>query len=209
MKLPQITLCTVGSIKYKDQMQNQLDYSSSKIGFGAVKNIIAETNTIDEWNRFIVFELGEHIDTEFALLVHPDGGIAEPSVWRDSWFLYDYVGAPFPVPHDNFSYRDINGNLQRVGNSVSLRSKKLMMLPKRLNMEWKPFYGFYNEDGYIAVNMRHKFEEWGCKFAPLSEAVYFGREYDVAENQFIDKTFTYHKTQVYKNFDYPNFETGI
>lgn len=209
LELPQVTLIALGSEKYRKQQQQQLDYSSSKIKFGAMKNIIVPTNTIDEWNRAIVFDLGDYVDTEFALLVHPDAGIAYPEVWRDSWLLLDYIGAPFPIPEDNFSYRDIHGKLQRVGNSMSLRSKKLMMLPKRLNLEWKPFYGFYNEDGAIAVNYRHIFEEYGCRFAPLSEAVYFGREYDVPENQYIDKTFTYHKHLSPKNKDFPNFEVSV
>lgn len=81
LKLPNVTLCCIGSEKYREQQQNMLDYCSSKVEFGAVKNIIVDTNTIDEWNRAVVFNLGDHIDTEFALLVHPDGGIANPDAW--------------------------------------------------------------------------------------------------------------------------------
>ena len=149
MKLENVTLCCLGSEKYKDQQQAMLDYCSSKIEFGAVKNIIVNTQTIDEWNRAIVFDLGDYIETDYALLVHPDGGIAEADMWNDKWLEYDFIGSPFPLPSDDFSYRDINGNMQRVGNSVSLRSKKLLQLPKKINMEWKPFHGFYNEDGYV------------------------------------------------------------
>ena len=121
IKLPNVTLCTFGSEKYKDQHQKALDYSSKKVDFGAVKNIIVPTNSIEEWNRAIVFDLGDYIETDFALLIHPDGGVAEADMWRDEWLNYDYIGSPFPIPTDNFSYRDINGKIQRVGNSVSLR----------------------------------------------------------------------------------------
>ncbi len=206
LKLPNVTLCCIGSQKYKEQQQKALDYSSRGIEFGAIKNIIVNTNTIDEWNKAVVFDLGDYIDTDFALLIHPDGGIGEPELWRDEWLNYDFIGSPFPLPTDDFSYRDINGKIQRVGNSVSLRSKKLLQLPKKIGMEWKPFHGYYNEDGYISVNMRHVFEEHGCKFAPFEEAVLFGREAPLPENKDL-KTFVYHKT-IGENSCYPDFEKG-
>ncbi len=205
MKLPNVTLCCIGSEKYKAQHQKALDYSSKDIEFGEVKNIVVDTNTIDEWNRAVVFDLGDHIHTEFALLIHPDGFVVHPELWNNEWLQYDFIGSPFPMPKDDFSYRDVNGVIQRVGNSVSLRSKKLLDLPKKIGMEWKAFHGFYNEDGYISVNMRHVFEEHGCKFAPLEVAKYFGRESEIAENKDIQKTFVFHKHQG-RNKNYPNFE---
>ena len=204
LKRPNVTLCCFGSEKYRDQQQEALDYSSIGIEFGAVKNIIVPTDSIDQWNRAVVFDLGDHIDTEYALLIHPDGGIGNPSAWDNKWLEYDYIGAPFPLPNDTFSYRDINGEIQRVGNSVSLRSKKLMTLPKKIGMEWKPFHGFYNEDGYIAVNMRHKFIEHGCKFAPFEEAVKFGMENPLPEHEGVEP-FVFHK-HMGTNAKYPNFE---
>jgi len=206
LRLPNVTLCTLGSEKYKEQHQKALDYSSQNIEFGAVKNIIAPTHSIDEWNKAVVFDLGDHIDTDFALLIHTDGGIGEPQLWRDEWLQYDYIGAPFPLPTDSISHRDIYGNIQRVGNSVSIRSKKLLQLPKKIGMEWTSFHGFYNEDGYICVNMRHVFEKHGCKFAPFEEALLFGKEMPLPENKGL-KTFAYHKT-IGENSIYPNFEEG-
>jgi len=203
MKLPNITICAVGSEKYREQNQNQLDYSTRKIEFGAVKNIIVPTHSIDEWNRYVVFDLGEHIESEFALLIHPDGGIAESEMWDDEWLSLDYIGAPWPLPTDDYSYRGINNTIYRVGNSVALRSKKLMDLPKKLNMEWKSFHGFYNEDGYIAVNKRHIFEEHGCKFGTYEQALRFGRENLMPD--YDGPTFTYHKN-FGVNIKYPNYE---
>src|SRR3990167_5668021 len=69
------------------------------------------------------------------------------------------------------SFRDVNGKIQRVGNSVGLRSKKLLDLPKKLNLEWKSFHGYFNEDGAISVNYRHIFEANGCKYMPFEEAI--------------------------------------
>lgn len=204
IKLPNVTLCTFGSEKYKNIHQKSLDYASRYIDFGAVKNIIVDTNNIDEWNKAVVFDLGDYIDTEFALLIHADGSIGEPQLWDDAWLKYDYIGSPWPLPKDNFSYRDRDGKIQRVGNSVSLRSKKLLTLPKKIGMEWRPFHGWYNEDGYICVNMRHVFEEHGCKFAPFEVALKFGKETPLPENKGL-KTFLYHKT-IGENARYPDFE---
>lgn len=204
LKLPKVTLCAVGSEKYRDQQQKILDYSSAYIEFGAIKNIIADIPNIDEWNRFIVYELGDYIDTEYAILVHPDGGIGNPFAWDNKWLEYDFIGSPFPLPTDDFSYRDVNGVIQRVGNSVSLRSKKLLQLPKKIGMEWKPFHGFYNEDGFVSVNMRHVFEEHGCKFAPFEEAVKFGMETPLPEHEG-KVPFVFHKHYGF-NSKYPNFE---
>ncbi len=204
INLPNVTLCAFGSEKYREQQQNMLDYCSKKMNFGAVKNIIVPTNSIDEWNRAVVFDLGDYIDTDYALLVHPDGGIANAESWDDEWLKYDFIGSPFPFPNDDYSYRDVNGVLQRVGNSVSLRSKKLMQLPKKIGMEWKPFHGFFNEDGYISVNMRHVFEANGCKFAPFEEAVRFGMEHVLPEHDGV-KPFVYHKDYG-ANAEFPNFE---
>lgn len=203
MKLPQVTLIALGSEQYREQQQKALDYSSSKIEFGAVKNVIVPTNSIDEWNRTIVFDLGDYVETEFALLVHPDGGVAEASMWDDEWLKLDYIGAPWPLPTDDFSYRGINNTLHRVGNSVALRSKKLLDLPKKLNMEWKSFHGYWNEDGFIAVNNRHIFEAHGCKFGTYEQALKFGRENPMPEYE--GPTFTYHKN-FGVNIKYPNYE---
>jgi hypothetical protein len=42
-----------------------------------------------------------HVDTEFAILVHEDGFIVNPECWSDEFF-YDYIGAPWPIPNDDF-----------------------------------------------------------------------------------------------------------
>jgi hypothetical protein len=57
-----------------------------------------------------------------------------------------------------------------------LRSKKLLDVPVKLNLEWKPFHGFTNEDGFICVNYRHKYIDEGCKFADIDVAKYFSHE---------------------------------
>ena len=149
----------------------------------------------------MVYKLSEYIHTDFALIIQSDGYVINPDSWRDEFLEYDYIGAPFKLPTDNFSYRDIYGKIFRVGNGgFSLRSKKLIELANKLNLEWKPFHGFYNEDGFICAMNRHIYEENGCKFAPLHVAKYFSHESDIPENQGLS-TFGFHgKWSRFKKF---------
>ena len=206
LDLSNVTLIAMTSVKIPQTIK-ALQYSSRDIKFGAIKiisdikpddlpsDIIHEytekMSNIDDWNYSIIYKLGKHIDTEFAILIHDDGFIINPKSWRPEFFEYDYIGAPWPLPMDDFSYRDINGEIIRVGNSVSLRSKKLIDLPVKLNLEWKPFHGYYNEDGFICVNYRHIYKEHGIKFADIDVAKYFSHETQLPETMGIEP-FAFH-----------------
>lgn len=194
-QLPQVTLICMSGIGYdKEGHRKAIERSMEGIDFGAVKHIQLDwIKNVDDWSKAIIYELPKYVQTDYALLIHPDGYIINPEVWDDDWLNYDYIGAPWPEPQDNFSYRDITGKVQRVGNSVSLRSKKLLQVPIKRQLEWKPFYGYYNEDGFICVNNRHIYEQEGCNFAPLSVAKFFGKEHEIPENKGL-KTFTFHET---------------
>jgi hypothetical protein len=197
IQLNNITLVLMSSVKIEESIK-ALEYSCKGINFGSVKLIsdikpdnlpeyitweyINKINNIDEWNYSIIYKLGNYINTEFAILIHDDGYIINPSSWREEFLNYDYIGAPFPLPNDNFSFRDINNDLIRVGNSVSLRSKKLIDLPNKLNLEWKSYDGgYYNEDGFICCHNRHHYENDGCIFAPIDVAKYFSHETEIPE----------------------------
>lgn len=218
LDLKNTTLVALTSIKLEKTIK-ALEYSCRGINFGAVKLIsdrrpenmplyiqheeCPQMSNIDEWNYAAIYELPQHVDTEFVILIHDDGFIVNPSSWTDDFLEYDYVGAPYPLPTDNFSYRDINGEIIRVGNSVSLRSKKLIDLAVDLDLEWKPFHGYYNEDGFICVNYRHKYVENGCIFAPIDVAKCFSHESMIPEVQGI-KPFAFHRhwgtNRIYPNF---------
>lgn len=192
----QLSNCTLIVLTNKDfeGHKRAIDESCKGIEFGAVKLVWDEKCTsIDEWNRKIVFELGQYVDTEYAILIHADGYITNPELWDDKWLNYDYIGAPWPLPSpsDMVSYRDRGGVVRRVGNSVSLRSKRLLDLPKKLGMEWKAYHGFTNEDGYICVNNVHIFEDHGMRIAPLEIARHFSKEHEILENVGLS-TFAFH-----------------
>lgn len=192
LELPQVTLICLTNKDFEGH-KKAIDKSCEGINFGAVKLIWDEKCTsIGEWNRKIIYELGDYVDTEYALLIHNNGFVVHPECWKEEWLRYDFAGSPFPLPNDNFSYKDFKGNIQRVGNSVGLRSKKLLDLPKKLNLPWVPFHGFLNEDGWVSVGNRHIFELNGCKFMPFEEALHFGRETELPENKNIKDTFIFH-----------------
>jgi hypothetical protein len=218
LKLPNVTLIALTSVRIPETIK-ALEYSCKNVEFGKVKlasdikpenlpdYIIHEytekSSNIDEWNYNIIYNLPKHVDTDFCILIHDNGFVVNSESWKDEFLEYDYIGAPWPLPNDNFSYRDIKGNLIRQGNSVSLRSKKLLDVPNKLNLEWKSFHGFTNEDGYICVNYRHKYLEEGCKFADIDVAKYFSHESMIPEIQGI-KPFAFHN-YLGTNNQYPKF----
>jgi hypothetical protein len=196
-----------------------LDYSCKGINFSSIKLIssadslfrprqctwipIRPFTSVNDWGRFVIYDLHKHIDSEFILLIHADGFVVNPSMWREEFLNYDYIGAPWPIPKDRYSYRDIYGNIIRVGNSVSIRSLRMLQAPSKLRLTWAGDNGFYHEDGFLSVQNRHVLTEYGLRFAPLSIAVFFSREYTIPENRNI-APFAFHKWHG-KNKCYPCF----
>ena len=219
LTLPNVTLVAMAS-KNINATADALMYSSQKINFGEVLLIshrkpfflskkinfktTSKTKNIDEWSYKIVYDLSDYINTDYIMLIHSDGFIVNPDQWRDDFLNYDYIGSPWPMPKDDYSYKDINNNIVRVGNSVSLRSKRLLDLPKQIKMPWGPFHGFYNEDGFICVKNKHIFEEHGHRFAPLEVAKYFAHESIIPEIAGI-KPFAFHR-YIGTNAQYPKFK---
>lgn len=190
--LPDVTLIALTNRDFEGH-KRALDKSSEGIEWGDRKIIWDDSITsIDDWNYKIIYELHNYISTGFALLVHSDGFVVDPSIWRDAFLDFDYIGAPWPLPRDNYSYRTPRGEIVRVGNSVSIRSRRLLRLPSELGLPWKSYYGNTNEDGFLCCHNRHILEQHGCKFAPLEVAKHFSREHDIPENEGI-KTFAFHQ----------------
>jgi hypothetical protein len=198
-----------------------LNYSTKSIDFGEVtlvthekprllpKHIeyqhIDKISNIDMFNYAMVYDLYKYVHNEFAILVHADGFVVNPKSWKDEFMDYDYIGAPWPIPDENdkITYRDEFGDLYRVGNSVSIRSRQLMELPKKIGMKWEPFHGWYNEDGFICVNRRKEFEKYGCKYAEPDLAAHFSQERMTPECEGVTP-FCFHKWDG-KNSKYPKF----
>src|SRR3990167_8493029 len=104
LKLPNVTLICLTSKDFEGH-KKAINKSCEGISFGGVKIIWDESiKNINDWNRKIIYELSSYIDTDFALLIHGDGYVINPSAWSDRFLDYDFVGAPWPFPTDNYSY---------------------------------------------------------------------------------------------------------
>ena len=191
MKLSNVTLIALTGIDYKtSEHAFAIEKSCEKIEFGAVKLIqLSHIKDIDTWNHAMIYDLPKYVETSHCLVIHDDGYVVNPELWNDEWLSLDFIGAPFPLPKDAYSYRDEMGDLVRVGNSVSLRSKKLLDLVA--TREWKYYFGNCNEDGFITCHNRKWLESKGCKFASLEQAVHFSKENEIPENTGL-KTFAFH-----------------
>lgn len=194
--LDNITIVGVAGTKAKETLW-AIKYSCKDIKFGRavlitpedieddeVEIIKCEPLNYEQYNHFIVYRLNEYIKTDFALVVQNDGYVVNSNQWDGTFLNYDYIGAVWPLPQDDFSFRDEFGDLYRMGNGgFSLRSKKLLSLANELNLPWKEYYGFYHEDGFVCVHNRKTYEKHGCVFADLETASKFSHESNVLETQ--------------------------
>jgi len=186
IELNNVTLCTVSSIETEYHIR-ALKYSSQYFKFAETKFI--SDKEIDqpgiEWIKcdpmtsqhdysfYMVNDFYQHINTEFVLIVQADGFIINPYKWTDIFLEYDYIGAPWPhEPQYGFA-----GNT-RVGNGgFTLRSKKLIEMPVKLNFPNRNKQeDVWHEDAYYCIAQRKALEENGCKFAPLEVAKHFSHE---------------------------------
>jgi len=217
--IPNVTLVSVATTEV-EATSKALEYSVNSLRFDRVLLIshfdpAPDSNTykhiqiepfksVADWGRFVIFDLHKFIDTDFIILIHADGFIVNPEKWDSNFLKYDYIGAPWPLPRDNFSFRDYYGNIIRVGNSVSLRSKRLLELPSELDLDWETVdHGYFHEDGFLAVQNRHILQKYGIKYAPLSVAVHFSKERVIPENKGV-KSFLFHQWSG-ENSKYPCF----
>ena len=223
LNLKNITLICVATKDVKASYK-ALKYSSKDINFEKIMFLSNEEDPKDkdiihikikpfksvaDWGKFIVFDLHKYIDTDFIILIHSDGFIVNPKSWKDNFLEYDFIGAPFPIPKNNKTYSDYKGNIIRVGNSVSLRSKKILQLPSELKLSWTKYDPNYlHEDGYLSVHIRHILEKHGVNFAPFKIACEFARESTFDENRNINP-FAFHKwagpNRQYPRFSYNDF----
>jgi len=218
IKLSDVTLVAVATTKIKETI-SALEYSMQSIDYEDILLItntniksndyrtakINSFNSVSDWGEFIVFKLHNYIKTNYILLIHHDGFVVNPSSWDKHFLNYDYIGAPWPISKDGFSYLDNKKNIIRVGNSVSLRSKRLLELPSKLDLSWHNLdHGFFHEDGFLCVQSREVLLKNDIKFAPYEIAKFFSREYTFSDNKHL-KPFVFHKWYGENRF-FPCFE---
>ena len=194
-KLPTITLVSVACTKVPETIeamrkcQSQMQFNRSllltheDIQFPGIE--VAKIDKLDYkgYNEFVAMKLWQYIGTDFVLLVQNDGLITDVSKWDDKFMNYDFVGAPWPVPNDETTYRTPNGQLKRVGNGgFSFRSRRLLRAPTILGLEFTDNgTGFPHEDGFLCVHSGEILEANGIRFAPIDIAAKFSTEVTVPE----------------------------
>jgi hypothetical protein len=206
INLPDVTLICISSVNLS-QTYFAFQKSVEGVNFGAVKLVTHERpkdlpdfieyskcyniTNINEYSYYCIYNLTNHVNTSHCLLIQADGFVINPDKWENSWLEYDYIGSLWE--YNENAYIDPFGNHQRVGNGgFSLRSKKLLDVPKHEHIEWDvnqgDFYKHMNannfaEDGNICVHNRHIYERCGCKFAPVEVAARFAHEKSIKETE--------------------------
>ncbi len=200
MILDNVTIASVNGTTNVDNTMKAMNHCLDQVSFG--DSIIFTTTKFEssriryenipklDWmgyNKFIVEELYDRIDTDFVLIVQGDGFIVNSSAWSDDFFNYDYIGAPWSdfiirtseMPQLS-KFKDQTVPIQNyVGNGgFSFRSKKMLKACKELGHDGKS-----PEDAYICLVNLAYFKEKGVEFAPVEVADRFS--YDLwAEKPF-------------------------
>lgn len=126
--------------------------------------------SVDDYSRFCLRDMAEHIRTPLALVIQWDGYVVNPAAWANAFRKYDYIGAPW---HGLFP-----PETPLVGNGgFSLRSRKLLAALRRL-----PIPGNLWEDRVVCHVHRGRLErEFGVRFAPVRIADRFAYQYRIPE----------------------------
>jgi hypothetical protein len=211
LKLPDVTLVALSSVKIPETIAS-LKRSYSQVEFPYVKlvthslpdnlpeEIIYEEcpqlKNIDDYNYYAFIELGRHIQTKFALVVQHDSWILDVNCWTDEFLGYSFIGAPWPIAEN--SYIANNGTRSRVGNDgFSIKSKRLLDIPKENNFNLREEQGWKNVDGQTCCYWKKELLELGINYAPVELAAKFSFETLVSENIQIKKFFGFHKHYPY------------
>ena len=125
---------------------------------------IAKLASLDDYSRFVLKSLAQHIATPYALVVQWDGYVVDAAAWSDDFRQFDYIGAPWAWYADGMT----------VGNGgFSLRSRKLIEATAADGFE---FVAGTPEDHQVCRVHRRALGEAGVRFAPELVAAAFSYE---------------------------------
>lgn len=175
MNLKNVTLFGISTNDFPS-LEKAANICLEQIQFGDVVLIKDEPRikSYKDYNRYMIYNLHEHIKTDFVLTIQHDGYILNPAAWTDDFLKYDYIGAVW-------NWEDtwiVEGC--RVGNGgFSLRSKKFIEESAKLT-------GYYdmNEDMFLCILNHKELESKGIKFATVEVASKFSIEGGTWTNEF-------------------------
>lgn len=146
---------------------------------------VAPLASIHDYNRMMVKELADHIETDHVLIAQYDGFIANPERWSHDFLDYDYIGAPWP-----------QFDRHNVGNGgFSLRSRRLLTVLRDMDvaLDDRP------EDIAICQLWRSRLEQrHGIHFAPTDVARRFSYESGPSTGPSFGFHGLYHLNRYYK-----------
>ena len=139
----------------------------------------------DYFSEFVLLNYSKLFNTEYMINFHHDGFIQNPSSWDNSFFDYDYIGAPM----HNFGFL-LNGN-----GGFSLRSKKMMDVVSELYKQNNLLKNI-PEDVVISIFLKDILNNIDIKFAPLEKCVKFSLEHHLVFNETkFEESFGFHEIE--------------
>lgn len=177
LALPEVTLCAVTSVNVQATLR-ALQACLEQIAFADCKLLtdapvqpchpeitvvpIRRIRSSQDYSRFMLSELADHVETPHCLVVQWDGYVLDARRWQPSFLDYDYIGASWPQFDDGLD----------VGNGgFSLRSRRLIEACRD-----PAFIAEHPEDVAIGRTNRAWLESQGLRIAPRDLADAFAAE---------------------------------
>lgn len=197
LSLSDVTLVSVcGNAKFLVGIIKAARYCMKNTDFGKVKILsnvdvkvsdieIIKIPTLDKekYCTFSLYELPSYIDTEYCLTFQGDGFIINHNLWKNEFFDYDYIGAPWT--------QEVINN---VGNGgFSLRSKKFLFSAKTLEYNSKIQF-----QPHIAAGELVTPEDWFACCYSYKEMVHMGVKFPSVALAY---DFAVEHPSIYKNYN--------
>lgn len=142
------------------------------------------------WNSTLMSArlIGEIGSLPWVMTIELDGFPIHPELWDNTFFEWDYIGAPWPASWPWAAEG-------RVGNGgCSFRSRRFIKAMRKVRA---PKYGECADTYWCCdPDIRKSVEADGCRYAPVDVAIRFSFETTIEEypNWTHDKSFAFHKT---------------
>ena len=198
LDLKKITAVVIDGRGYLEERYNRfkeiVSFMQKHIEFDSIKMFLVEDPKIpgiefnkinrfgiSDYSKFCLHELTNYISTDFCLIFQDDGFVLNPGYWSDEFYMYDYIGSPWPL------YIGWPEEGKQVGNGgFSLRSKRLLEYSKTLT-----HHTTENEDTFL-LDERKALDDAGIKIAPVEIARKFSIENHMDSDHSIHNCFGFH-----------------
>lgn len=161
-------------------VEGVLFFGGKPLGLGERFVETQRFDSMDSYSEFVLKCMWPFVSTDYILIVHWDGFIANPAQWKPEFLDYDYIGAPWVWAEDEF----------KVGNGgFCLRSRKLLNACKDVKIRRAPEIPFGGIEDIVICRLYRKYlEEQGLRFAPVELASQFSFE----TGQIVGQPFGFH-----------------